>query len=208
MAKQMLFDEKARASIKRGVDKLADAVKVTLGPKGRNVVFDKGFGSPTITNDGVTIAKEITLEDKFENIGAELVKEVATKTNEIVERARGIADARDIVATRLEGVGIGNYTLALSSLRRDASRPYAGQYQPAHAVPLLALAELGILGGAALVMFVALRFFGTWPPAAALLILPLFVDHFYWTLPSGVILWWFGWGFFVKKPLDSFSAVR
>ncbi|MBI4599614.1 chaperonin GroEL, partial [Candidatus Uhrbacteria bacterium] len=71
------------AAVKRGVDKLADAVKVTLGPKGRNVVFDKGYGSPTITNDGVTIAKEISLEDKFENIGAELVKEVATKTNDV-----------------------------------------------------------------------------------------------------------------------------
>src|SRR3989338_318528 len=83
MAKQILYNEKARAAVKRGVDKLADAVKVTLGPKGRNVVFDKGYGSPTITNDGVTIAKEISLDDKFENIGAELVKEVATKTNDV-----------------------------------------------------------------------------------------------------------------------------
>lgn len=83
MAKQILFDEKARAALKRGVDKLADAVKVTLGPKGRNVVFDRGYGSPVITNDGVTIAKEISLEDKFEHIGAELVKEVATKTNDV-----------------------------------------------------------------------------------------------------------------------------
>lgn len=83
MAKQLLFNEKARRSLKRGVDILADAVKVTLGPKGRNVVLDKGFGSPTITNDGVTIAKEIELEDKFENMGAQLVKEVATKTNDV-----------------------------------------------------------------------------------------------------------------------------
>src|SRR3989338_8563721 len=83
MAKQIVFDEKARAALKRGVDKLADAVKVTLGPKGRNVVFDRGYGSPVITNDGVTIAKEISLEDKFEHIGAELVKEVATKTNDV-----------------------------------------------------------------------------------------------------------------------------
>ncbi len=83
MAKQILYNEKARAAVKRGVDKLADAVKVTLGPKGRNVVLDKGYGSPTITNDGVTIAKEISLDDKFENIGAELVKEVATKTNDV-----------------------------------------------------------------------------------------------------------------------------
>ncbi|MFH0819859.1 MAG: chaperonin GroEL [bacterium] len=83
MAKQILYDEKARSSLQKGVDKLADAVKVTLGPKGRNVVLDKGFGAPTITKDGVTVAKEIELEDKFENIGAELVKEVASKTNDV-----------------------------------------------------------------------------------------------------------------------------
>src|ERR1700682_2068057 len=82
MAKQILFGEEARVALKRGVDKLANAVIVTLGPKGRNVVLDKGFGSPTITKDGVTVAKEIELEDKFENMGAELVKEVATKTND------------------------------------------------------------------------------------------------------------------------------
>lgn len=83
MAKQILFNEDARRRIKRGVNILADTVKVTLGPKGRNVVLDKSFGAPTITNDGVTIAKEIELEDKFENMGAQLVKEVATKTNDI-----------------------------------------------------------------------------------------------------------------------------
>lgn len=83
MAKQIIFDEKARQALKRGVDQLANAVKVTLGPKGRNVVLDRGFGSPTITNDGVTIAKDIELKDKFENVGAELVKEVATKTNDV-----------------------------------------------------------------------------------------------------------------------------
>ena len=83
MAKQIIFDEKARLSLKRGADQLANAVKVTLGPKGRNVVIDKGYGSPTITKDGVTVAKEIELEDKFENIGAEIVKEVASKTNDI-----------------------------------------------------------------------------------------------------------------------------
>src|SRR6266850_1623474 len=82
MAKQILFDEAARSALKRGVDKLANAVIVTLGPKGRNVVLDKGYGSPTITKDGVTVAKEIELEDKFENIGAELIKEVASKTND------------------------------------------------------------------------------------------------------------------------------
>lgn len=83
MAKQIIFDEKARAALKRGVDQLANAVKVTLGPKGRNVVIDKSFGAPTITKDGVTVAKEIELEDKFENLGAEIVKEVASKTNDV-----------------------------------------------------------------------------------------------------------------------------
>ena len=82
MPKQLIYDETARRSLKRGVDKVADAVRVTLGPKGRNVVLDRGFGSPMITNDGVTIVKEIELEDKFENIGAEFVKEVANKTND------------------------------------------------------------------------------------------------------------------------------
>ncbi|WP_172199665.1 chaperonin GroEL [Saccharibacillus qingshengii] len=83
MAKEILFGEEARRSMLRGVDALANAVKVTLGPKGRNVVLEKKFGSPLITNDGVTIAKEIELEDAFENMGAQLVKEVATKTNDV-----------------------------------------------------------------------------------------------------------------------------
>src|ERR1700716_2565743 len=83
MAKQLLFDEDARHSLKKGIDALADAVKVTLGPKGRNVVLDKKFGAPTITNDGVTIARDIDLPDPFENMGAQLLKEVATKTNDV-----------------------------------------------------------------------------------------------------------------------------
>ncbi len=83
MAKQILFNEEARRALGKGVDALADAVKVTLGPKGRNVVLDKKFGAPTITNDGVTIARDIELEDAFENMGAQLVREVATKTNDI-----------------------------------------------------------------------------------------------------------------------------
>ncbi|MBI4090061.1 MAG: chaperonin GroEL [Candidatus Kerfeldbacteria bacterium] len=83
MAKQIQYEEQARQALKRGVDKLANAVKITLGPKGRNVALDKGFGSPTITNDGVTIAKEIELEDKFENLGAQLLQEVASKTNDV-----------------------------------------------------------------------------------------------------------------------------
>ena len=83
MAKQLKFSDEAMRAIKSGVDKLANAVKVTLGPKGRYVVLDKKFGSPTVTNDGVTIAKDIELKDPFENMGAELVKEVASKTNDV-----------------------------------------------------------------------------------------------------------------------------
>ena len=83
MAKQLIFDETARRSLKKGIDRLADAVRVTIGPKGRNVVLDKKFGSPTITNDGVTIARDIELDDPFENMGAQLLKEVATKTDDV-----------------------------------------------------------------------------------------------------------------------------
>ncbi|MYX23012.1 chaperonin GroEL, partial [Streptomyces sp. SID8380] len=83
MAKILKFDEDARRALERGVNKLADAVKVTIGPRGRNVVIDKKFGAPTITNDGVTIAREVEVEDPYENLGAQLVKEVATKTNDI-----------------------------------------------------------------------------------------------------------------------------
>ncbi|HCF38617.1 MAG TPA: molecular chaperone GroEL, partial [Thermosipho africanus] len=83
MAKMLKFSEEARRALERGVDAVADAVKITLGPKGRNVVIEKSWGSPTITNDGVSIAKEIELEDKFENLGAQLVKEVASKTNDV-----------------------------------------------------------------------------------------------------------------------------
>src|SRR3989338_8427711 len=83
MAKQILFSEDARKSIARGIAQAAHAVKVTLGPKGRNVVIEKSYGGPRITNDGVSIAKEISFKDRFENMGAEIVKEVATKTNDI-----------------------------------------------------------------------------------------------------------------------------
>jgi len=83
MAKQILFNEKARRALKSGIDKASNTVKITLGPRGRNVALDKGYGSPTITNDGVSIAKEISFKDKFENMGAEIVKEVANKTNDI-----------------------------------------------------------------------------------------------------------------------------
>jgi chaperonin GroEL len=83
MAKQLLFDEQARYALREGIDQLANAVKITLGPRGRNVVLDKSYGSPTITNDGVTIAKDISLEDAFQNVGAQLAKEIASKTNDI-----------------------------------------------------------------------------------------------------------------------------
>lgn len=83
MAKKILYGEDARKALQTGINKLADTVRITLGPRGRNVVLDKKFGAPVITNDGVTIAKEIELEDEFENMGAQLVKEVSTKTNDV-----------------------------------------------------------------------------------------------------------------------------
>ncbi len=115
MSKQILFDEQARLKLKAGVDKLANAVKVTLGPKGRNVVLDKGYGSPTITNDGVTIAKEIDLEDKFENLGAELVKEVATKTNDVAGDGTTTATllAQAIITEGLKVVAAGAEPMAI-----------------------------------------------------------------------------------------------
>lgn len=115
MAKQILFDEQARLKIKAGVDKLANAVKVTLGPKGRNVVLDKGFGAPTITNDGVTIAKDIELEDRFENLGAELVKEVATKTNDVAGDGTTTATllAQQIIAEGMKVLASGGEPMAI-----------------------------------------------------------------------------------------------
>ena len=115
MAKQIKYDEQARRRLKRGVDKLANAVKVTLGPKGRNVVLDKGFGAPTITNDGVTIAKEIELEDRFENIGAEIIKEVATKTNDLAGDGTTTATvlAQAIITQGLKNVAAGANPLAI-----------------------------------------------------------------------------------------------
>jgi len=109
MAKQILFSEEARRALERGVNKLADTVKITLGPKGRNVVLDKKFGSPLITNDGVTIAKEIELEDPFENMGAQLVKEVATKTNDVAGDGTTTATllAQAIIREGLKNVAAG-----------------------------------------------------------------------------------------------------
>jgi len=115
MAKQIKFQEEARKKLKAGVDKLADAVKVTLGPKGRNVVLDKGFGAPTITNDGVTIAKEIELEDKIENLGAEIIKEVAEKTNDVAGdgTTTAVILAQAIIVEGLKNVAAGANPLAL-----------------------------------------------------------------------------------------------
>ncbi len=115
MAKQLLFDEAARHALKNGVDALADAVKITLGPKGRNVVLEKKFGSPTITNDGVTIAKDIELEDPFENIGAQLAKEIASKTNDIAGDGTTTATVlgQSIVNEGLKNVAAGANPMAL-----------------------------------------------------------------------------------------------
>ena len=105
MAKQIIYGEEARKAIERGVNQLADTVKITLGPKGRNVVLDKKFGSPLITNDGVTIAKEIELEDAFENMGAQLIKEVSTKTNDVA--GDGTTSAT-VLAQAMIGEGLKN----------------------------------------------------------------------------------------------------
>ncbi len=107
MSKQLKFDEEARRALEAGVNKLADAVRVTLGPKGRNVVLDKKFGAPTITNDGVSIAKEIELEDAFENMGAQLVKEVATKTNDVAGDGTTTAT---VIAQSMVSHGLRNVT--------------------------------------------------------------------------------------------------
>ena len=115
MAKQLLYDEESRRALLKGVDQLANAVKVTLGPKGRNVVLDKKFGAPTITNDGVTIAKEIELEDPFENMGAQLVKEVATKTNDVAGDGTTSATllAQNIIKAGMKNVTAGANPMAI-----------------------------------------------------------------------------------------------
>src|SRR5258707_2041527 len=115
MAKSLEFDEDARGALERGVNRLADAVKVTLGPKGRNVVIDKKWGAPTITNDGVTVAREIELEDPTENLGAQLAKEVATKTNDVAGDGTTTATvlAQAMVAEGLRSVAAGANPIAL-----------------------------------------------------------------------------------------------
>ena len=115
MAKILKFNEEARRALEAGVNKLADAVKVTLGPKGRNVVLDKKFGAPTITNDGVSVAKEVELEDPFENMGAQLVKEVATKTNDVAGDGTTTATvlAQAMVTHGMRNVAAGANPMAL-----------------------------------------------------------------------------------------------
>ena len=124
MAKQILYGEDARKRLKKGVDKVADVVKVTLGPKGRNVVLDEGFGSPTITNDGVTIAKKIEVEDKIENIGAEIVKEVASKANDVAGDGTTTAT---VLAQAIIGEGLKNVTAGANplALRRGLEKATA-----------------------------------------------------------------------------------
>ena len=115
MAKQIIYSEDARQALLRGVNALANVVKVTLGPKGRNVVLDKGYGAPIITKDGVTVAKEVELEDKFENAGVELVKEVASKTNEDVGDGTTTATvlAQAIIKEGMKNVTAGTNPVAL-----------------------------------------------------------------------------------------------
>src|SRR5881397_103468 len=115
MAKQLVFDEEARRSLKAGVDALADALKVTLGPRGRNVVLDKKFGAPAVVNDGVSIAKEIELKDPFENMGAQLAKEIATKTNDVAGDGTTTATVlgQAMVREGLRNVAAGAQPLAL-----------------------------------------------------------------------------------------------
>ena len=124
MAKTIAYDEEARRGLERGLNSLADAVKVTLGPKGRNVVLEKKWGAPTITNDGVSIAKEIELEDPYEKIGAELVKEVAKKTDDVAGDGTTTATvlAQALVREGLRNVAAGANPLAPEARHREGRR--------------------------------------------------------------------------------------
>src|SRR3990170_3544936 len=137
MAKQRIYEEEARHALKNGIDALADAVKITLGPKGRNVVLDKKFGAPSITNDGVTIAKDIELEDPFENIGAQLAKEVASKTDDIAGDGTTTATVlgQAIVQEGLKNVAAGANPMAL---KRGIERAAAAVVEAikANAIPV------------------------------------------------------------------------
>ena len=124
MAKQIVFDTEARAALKRGVDALADAVKVTLGPKGRNVIIEKSYGAPTVTKDGVTVAKEIQLEDKVENVGAQMVREVASKTSDVAGDGTTTAT---VLAQAIVRAGLKNVTAGANpmDLKRGVERAVA-----------------------------------------------------------------------------------
>ncbi len=124
MAKKILYNEEARKALKNGIDAVANVVKITIGPRGRNVVLDKGYGSPTITNDGVSIAKDITLKDKFENLGAEIVKEVANKTNDIAGDGTTTATVliQSIVNEGIKETGLGVNAMGLRSGIESASK--------------------------------------------------------------------------------------
>lgn len=124
MAKEVIFGEEVKKKLQRGVDTVANAVKVTLGPRGRNVVLDKGFGGPTITNDGVSIAKEITLKDKFENMGAEIIKEVATKTNELAGDGTTTAT---VLTQALVNEGLKQTTMGINAMAVRTGMEHAAQ---------------------------------------------------------------------------------
>src|SRR5205814_8837500 len=156
-AKILKFDEEARRALEAGVDKLADAVAITLGPKGRNVVLDKKWGAPTITNDGVTIAKEVELEDPYENMGAQLAKEVATKTNDVAGDGTTTATvlARAMVKRGMKNVAAGANPMALKrgiekavtaavDAIKDQSRDIEGKDEIAHVAAISAASpEIG-----------------------------------------------------------------
>ncbi len=124
MAKQIIFDEVARKALKSGVDQVADTVKVTLGPRGRNVVLDKGYGGPLVTNDGVSIAKEITLADKFENMGAEIAKEVANKTNDVAGdgTTTSVVLVQALVEEGMKRIAMGTNAMAVRSGMEKAGK--------------------------------------------------------------------------------------
>jgi chaperonin GroEL len=124
MAKQIIFDEDVKKSLKKGVDAVANAVKVTIGPRGRNVIADKGYGGPTITNDGATIAKEITLKDKFENMGAEIIKEVANKTNDLAGDGTTTAT---VLTQALVNEGLKQTTMGLNPLAVRTGMEHAAE---------------------------------------------------------------------------------
>src|SRR6201996_1650487 len=154
MPKTLSFDEDARRAIERGVDKLANTVKVTLGPRGRNVVLDKSFGAPVITNDGVTIAREVELEDPYENMGAQLVKSVATKTNDVagdgtttatvLAQALVNAGLRNVAAGANPGAlkrGMDAAVSAVTEALDKAATPVEGEQSIAHVATISAQDE-------------------------------------------------------------------